>query len=388
MKRFNFDMVKYLITQSVKEWQADKASRLAAALSYYTIFSLPALLVLSLAIVGQFFDQAQARDRLLDEATALLGETGGEAIGQILENAADPQASTIAAIVSLVVLLFSASGVFAQLQDAMNTVWDVQPRPGQGILATIKNRFLSFTMVLGVGFLLLVSLLLSTVLSTIGEFLSGVAPEAVLFAQVINFVVSLAGITLLFALIFKVIPDVKIHWNDVWLGAFATAVLFSMGKWAIGLYLGQSAPASSYGAAGSLIILLLWVYYSSQLLFFGAEFTQVYANRYGGRIRPDENAIDLSESQRLHQGLARPSTVQAIAERPVSLPQRRTINLPQSTETAPRVVELSSAAKRVESSVATLHSAVVNILAVPTALWQVSRRPRRASRWPDRVNRS
>lgn len=287
-----------LVKETIKEWQEDKASRLAASLSYYTIFSLPPLLIISLAVVGRFYDQQKAQEQILLQASQLVGETGSEAIGQILENASDPTLSSAAAIISVVVLLFGASGVFTQLQEAMDTIWGVEPKPGRGVWGTIKDRFFSFTMVLGVGFLLLVSLILSTILASIGNFIAGLAPEAAVVAQLFNMVVSFVIITLLFALIYKVIPDVKVGWQDVWLGAAVTALLFTLGKWVIGFYLGQSAPSSAYGAAGSLIVLLLWVYYSAQILFFGAEFTQVYANRYGDRIVPDENAIRMPEAER------------------------------------------------------------------------------------------
>lgn len=299
----------YLITQSFKEWREDKASRLAAALSYYTIFSLPPLLIISLAIAGRFYSRQAAQEQLLSQTRDLIGQTGSEAIRQILENASDPTLSSVAAIIGVGVLLFGASGVFAQLQDAMDTIWEVAPKPGRGIIGTIKDRFFSFTMVLGVGFLLLVSLILSTILAAISQFISGWAPEAVLLARILNFVIMFGSVTFLFALIFKVIPDVKISWRDVWLGAVVTALLFSIGKWAIGFYLGQSAPASTYGAAGSLIALLLWVYYSAQILFLGAEFTQVYANRLGTKIVADDNAIPLTEKARIQEGIPRAETV-------------------------------------------------------------------------------
>jgi len=224
----NFQTVRDLVVQTFKEWQEDKASRLAAALSYYTIFSLPPLLIISLAIVGRFYDRQAAQDQLLAQVSGLVGETGQEAISQILDNAADPTLSSIAAIISIVILVFSASGVFTELQGAMNTIWEVEPKPGRGILGTIKDRFFSFTMVLVVGFLLLVSLILSTALAAVGEMLSGLAPDSVLLLQIVNFVISFAVVMLLFALIFKVIPDVKISWGDVWLGAAVTAVLFNM----------------------------------------------------------------------------------------------------------------------------------------------------------------
>lgn len=287
-----------LLKKTFKDWQEDKASRLAAALSYYTIFSLPPLLIISLAIAGRFYDRQVVQDEILAQASGLVGTTGSKAIGQILENASDPSLSSVAAIISVIILIFGASGVFTQLQDAMDTIWEVQPKPGRGILGTMKDRFFSFTMVLGVGFLLLVSLILSTVVAAVGEFVTGLASEAVILANILNFAISFGMVTLLFALIFKVIPDVQIGWRDVWLGAVVTALLFTLGKWAIGFYLGQSAPSSTYGAAGSLIVLLLWVYYSAQILFLGAEFTQVYAHQSGRSIIPDNDAVFMPDAQK------------------------------------------------------------------------------------------
>jgi membrane protein len=295
--------LRYLLTRTFREWSEDKASRLAAALSYYTVFSLPPLLVLSLAIAGLVYDRQAAQDQLLAQAGGLLGETGSEALVQILDNASDPAWGSIASIVSIALLFLGASGVFTQLQDAMNTIWEVKARPGRGILGTIKDRLLSFTMVLTVGFLLLVSLLLSTALVAVGEWVSGLAPDAVWLASIISFVISFGVISLLFALIFKTIPDVKIAWRDVWPGAVVTALLFNLGKWAIGAYLARSAPASAYGAAGSLIVVLLWVYYSAQILFLGAEFTQVYAGRFGKPIVADDNAVPLDPADMAQQGI-------------------------------------------------------------------------------------
>ncbi len=280
-------VLRYLFVQAFKEWREDHASRLAAGLSYYTAFSLPPILVIVLAVVGRFYDRQAVEERILAQVGELMGESGSDLIRLILENAQEPTTGSIAAIVSLVLLALGASGVFVQLQDAMDTIWEVAPRPNAGLLETIKTRFLSFTMVLTVGFLLLVSLVLSAALSAVSDLLSGFAAEAIVLARVLSFLVSFVGVTFLFALIFKVIPDARVRWRDVWIGALVTAVLFNIGKWAIGLYLGQSAPASAYGAAGSLIVFLLWVYYSAQILFFGAEFTQVYANRFGARIVPE-----------------------------------------------------------------------------------------------------
>ena len=188
-------------------------------------------------------------------------------------------------------LLFGASGVFGQLQASLNAIWGVQPKPGRGILGIIQDRILSFGFILVVGFLLLVSLLLTAAIALVGEWFGGMVPGIEILALILNSVLSLVVITLLFAMIFKFLPDAKIAWHDVWIGAFITAALFTVGKFALGLYLGKSGVSSSYGAAGSLIVLLLWVYYSAQILLFGAEFTQVYANRFGSHVAPSTNAI-------------------------------------------------------------------------------------------------
>lgn len=290
----NVNTLKFLITNTFKEWRDDNASRLAAALAYYTIFSIPPLLIISIAIAAQLFERATVQQQVIDQMSALIGAAGAEIAETVLENSSESDQSAIAAVISVVILLFGASGVFGELHSALNTIWEVQTKPGRGILGTLRDRFFSFTMVLGVGFLLLVSLMISTGLATVNEFISGALPGLVILAQVINFLVSFGIITVLFGLIFKVVPDVKIAWRDVWIGALVTAFLFTVGKFAIGLYLGNSAPGSTYGAAGSLIVLLLWVYYSAQILFLGAEFTQVYANNYGSHIVADEDAVPLT----------------------------------------------------------------------------------------------
>ena len=354
---------KYLVTQSFKEWSEDKASRLAAALAYYTVFSIPPLLIIVLAITGQVFDDAPAR--ITAEINSFIGETGGKAITEILENASKPGGTIVATIVSIITLFLGASGVFGQLQDALNTVWEVQADPNRGILATVKDRFFSFTMVLGVGFLLLVSLILTASLAALNEFVQGVVPGAMILAAIINFVISFATITLLFALIFKVIPDVTIDWQDVWIGAVVTAALFTFGKWGISFYLSRSAPASTYGAAGSLIIILLWVYYSAQILFLGAEFTQVYANKYGSHLVPEEGAVPLTEGMRAKQGIVRKEELQVTAaeqkNKPASAPP-----LPTWTGDAP----IPQPSPALQQKANQFHQTMVTILAVPTAVWQ------------------
>lgn len=353
-----FTDFKYLGLQTFKEWSEDKASRLAASLAYYTVFSIPPLLIIILAITGQVFDDAQAR--ITAEINSFIGDTGGEAITAILENASEPGETWLATIISVVTLFIGASGVFGQLQDALNTVWEVQADPNRGFLATIKDRFFSFTMVLGVGFLLLVSLIISASLAALNEFVTGFVPGAVILANILNFVISFAVITLLFALIYKVVPDVQITWDDVWIGAVVTALLFTLGKWGIGLYLGRSAPGSTYGAAGSLIVILLWVYYSAQILFLGAEFTQVYANRYGHRLEPERGAVPLSEEQRAKQGMTRKEDVKVKDE-------GRGLSSRPSLSHTTALLEPSPA---VQQGANRFHQAVVNVLAVPTAVWQ------------------
>jgi membrane protein len=194
-----------------------------------------------------------------------------------------------------VTLLFGASGVFGQLQVSLNRIWGVQPKPGRGILGVVQERILSFGFILVVGFLLLVSLILTAAISFVGQRFGELVPGMAVLAQLFNTIFSLVVITLLFAMMFKFLPDVRIAWRDVWVGAFITALLFSAGKFALGVYLGRSGVASSYGAAGSLIVLRVWVYYSSQIVFLGAEFTQVYANRFGSHVTPSSNAIAVSK---------------------------------------------------------------------------------------------
>lgn len=292
-----------LIKKTFSEWSEHKVGRLAAALAYYTIFSIPPLLIIAVAIAGQVFGQEVAQDRIVAQLSSLIGADSAEALQTMLANASHPGESIVAAIFGVIILLFGASGVFGQLQDALNTIWEVTPRPGRGILGMIKDRFFSFTMVLGVSFLLLVSLLISTALATVGEFISGLLPSLTILAQLINLLISLGAVTVVFALIFKVVPDVEVAWRDVGVGAAVTAVLFVVGQFAIGLYLGNSDFTSTYGAAGALVVILLWVFFSAQILFLGAEFTQVYANMYGSRIVPSENAVPVTKEAREKEGI-------------------------------------------------------------------------------------
>ncbi len=291
-----------LLRQTTSEWNEDKAPQLGAALAFYTALSIAPLLVITLGIVAFFLGTEAAGGQITQQLGALVGEEGGNAIADMIASTNKPTEGAVATVLSVVTLLFGASGVFGQLQTALNTIWEVKPKPDRGIWGIIRDRFLSFTMVMGMAFLLLVSLVITASIASLGSFLGNPPDSLKWIAQAVNCVVSFGVITLLFGLMFKLLPDVKMAWRDVWLGAILTAALFTIGKFAIGLYLGRSSMASSYGVAGSFVVLLVWVYYSAQILFFGAELTQVYANRFGSKIVPDENAEPRNEADRAEQG--------------------------------------------------------------------------------------
>ncbi len=282
-----------LFKQTFSEWLEDKAPQLGAALAYYTVFSLAPLVLVLLAIVGLIFrnDPGGAWNKITEQMSYFLDKSAVEVVQNIAQKAAQPNKSLLATIIGILLALFGASGVFGQLQDALNTIWGVKAKPGGGIWAFLRSRFLSFAMVGGICFLLLVSLTLESVLKGFSHYIQGVLPGGIVIAIAVYWIFDLAVIIILFAIIFKFLPDAKIQWRDVWIGAAMTAIFFAIGKWALGLYLGSGSAASAYGAASSLITLLLWVYYSSQILLFGAEFTQVYASQAGRGIAPDEDAI-------------------------------------------------------------------------------------------------
>ena len=282
-----------LLKQTFSEWLEDKAPQLGAALAYYTVFSLAPLVLLLLAIVGFLFhnDPAGAWRKMTEQMSYFLDKSAIDVVANIAQKASQPNKGLLATIIGVLLALFGASGVFGQLQDALNTIWGVKAKPGVGVGAFIRARFLSFAMVAGVCFLLLVSLVFESVLKGFSQYVQAMFPGGIVIALVVYSIFDLAGVMLLFGLIFKFLPDVKIQWRDVWIGAVMTAIFFAIGKWALGLYLGSGAAASAYGAASSLITLLLWIYYSSQILLFGAEFTLVYAARAGRAFVPDKYAV-------------------------------------------------------------------------------------------------
>src|SRR5256714_11057658 len=284
-----------LLKQTAVEWLDDKAPQLGAALAYYTVFSLAPLVLVLLAIIGVLYrdDPAGAWSRVTEQMGYFLDKSAVKVVTDIAAEASQPGKSTLATIIGIALALFGAGGVFGQLQDALNTIWGVKAKPGEGIASFLRARFVSFAMLGGVFFLLLVSLTVEAFLKGFSHYVQSHLPGGLVIAVSVYLVFDFAVVVLLFAMIFKFLPDAKIQWRDVWIGAAMTALFFGVGKWALGLYLGSGAAASAYGAASSLITLLLWIYYSSQILLFGAEFTQVYANQAGRRVEPSDHAVPI-----------------------------------------------------------------------------------------------
>jgi membrane protein len=287
-----------LFKNTASEWIQDKCPQLGAALAYFTVFSLAPLVLVLLAVFGLILGGSdQARQKITEQLQYLIDPSGIKVIQDIATNASKPQSGILATAIGVIVGLFGASGVFGQLQDALNTIWGVKPKPGGGIWGFIRTRFLSFAMVGGVCFLLLVSLTVETLLRGLNDYLKNMLPGGHILALAIFLLFDLAIIVLLFAMMFRYLPDAKIAWRDVWVGATLTAVLFVLGKFVLGLYLGSGAAGSAYGAASSLITLLLWIYYAAQILLFGAEFTQVYANTYGLHVEPQKHAVKVERKE-------------------------------------------------------------------------------------------
>lgn len=280
-----------LLKETVDEWQQDKVDRMAAALAYYTLFSIAPLLVIAVAVAGAVFGQEAARGEVVTQIQGLLGKAGAEVVQTALANTQNPQAGNgiVPTLISTLVLIFGASGVFVQLQDSLNAVWNVEVSSKAGVKAVVRKRILSFAMVITIGFILMVSLVVSAGLAAFSAFTNQLFPALASLWRLLNLGISLGTFTFLFALIYKYIPDIKIAWRDVLVGAAFTSVLFSIGKELLGLYLGNGAFGSTYGAAGSLVTVLAWIYYSVQIMLFGAEFTQVYTRKYGSHRSTHDN---------------------------------------------------------------------------------------------------
>jgi membrane protein len=294
-----------LIKQTLSDWNDDKVPRLGAALAYYALFSIPPLVVLVIASFSLFY-KGDVTEAILLQLSTLMG---ADTARIVIELSQVPDTGVgLAGFLGIFLLVFGATGVFAELQDAMNTIWEVKPKPGRGISGIIMDRFLSFTMILGIAFLLLVSMILTTLVEVVGSALASGVPGGKLIGHSLEVIASFTVVTILFAMMFKILPDVKIAWNDVWIGAAATSVLFTIGKLLIGLYLARGGVATPYGAAGSVVIMIAWVYYSAQILFLGAEFTKVYAHERGSRyIQVADNAEPVTNDERANQGL-KPTT--------------------------------------------------------------------------------
>ncbi|MGA8028518.1 MAG: YihY/virulence factor BrkB family protein [Bryobacteraceae bacterium] len=272
-----------LAKQTYTKWSDHQAPRLGASVAFYSLLSLAPLLLLITALIALVFDQHRAQGALIGEARQLIGDRGADAVQSLLKSAQKPSSGIFATLVAFITLLFGASGVFTELRDALNLMWDARPPDAAGFMGMIKQRLFCFGMVLSVGFLLLISLFVSAALTYLGHSFGQLVPMPPAILQAINFAVSFAVVTALFALMFKYVPAAEISWRNVAVGALGTALLFTLGKFLLGLYLGKASVGSTYGAAGSLVAVIVWIYYSAQIFFFGAEFTHVYAEAHAGK---------------------------------------------------------------------------------------------------------
>lgn len=286
------------LRELITNWGLHRCSAQSAALAFYTIFSLAPVLVIAITLAGFAFGEEAVRGQIVGEFEGLMGRDAALLVQEVLQSSGKPATGRMTAVIGVVTLLLGATAIFGQLQDALNNVWSVAPKPGAAITTLLRKRLHSFALVVGIGFLLLVSLVMSAALTGFSRYLERVLDLPVDFLQIANFVVSFAIITLLFAMTYRILPDVKIAWRDVWLGSLLTSLLFVVGKTLIGFYLGRTGVASAYGAAGSLVVILLWVYYSSLIFFFGAEFTRVHSRQFRTtRVQPEEGAVRVPEGQ-------------------------------------------------------------------------------------------
>jgi membrane protein len=303
LKAITGNKVVKLLTETFRDWMNDKALRLAAALAYYSVFSIAPMLVIAISVAGLVFGAEAVRGQLNEQLQGVIGAKAAEAVQSMVQGASKPQHGWIGTVTGVVVLILGASGVFGQLKDALNTIWEVKVIKKAGIMGLVRERLLNFGMVLVIGFLLLVSLMLTTAMAALNDFLGQALGVPAAVWAVVGFLLSLAMTTALFSLIFKVLPDAKVQWKNVWIGALVTAALFEIGKFGLGLYLGRESMQSTYGAAAAVVLLLLWVYYAACILLFGAEFTQVYARATGHAIEPAANAVAVTAETRAQEGL-------------------------------------------------------------------------------------
>jgi membrane protein len=279
-----------VLKRALAGWWADNVPRLGASLAYYTLFALAPILVIAIGVAGLVFGREAVRGEIVGQIEGLMGRQGAEAVQAMVEGASRPSASILATAIGAVTAFLGATGAFIELQTALNAIWRVKPKPGVSVKAFLVERLISFGLVVAVGFLLLVSLIVSAALAALNRYLGAAFPALTVVWQASNVLVSLGVVTLLFAMVYKVLPDVQLGWRDVWVGSLVTAGFFSIGKQIIGLYLGTSSVASSYGAAGSVVVLLIWVYYSAQVVLLGAEFTRHYVEHFRGAPPPEKHA--------------------------------------------------------------------------------------------------
>ena len=280
-----------IFKSTFKSWNDTDPFRQSAVIAYYAIFSIPGLLVLIISITGYFFGKDAVNENIISQISSTMGADTATSIKEMLTKVSESKSSVIGSVVSVSVLLMGATGVFVELQKSLNDIWHVKMMKQNGIWLIVKARLFSFGLIVAIAFLLLVSLVISTGLTALSGLIEGYTSDfMVIIFNILNFLFSLAVISLLFAMMYKILPDAKIEWKHVWVGSLITGLLFTVGKTALAFYFGTADPGSVYGAAGSVILMLLWVSYSSMIVFFGAEFTAAYARRYSGKIAPTENA--------------------------------------------------------------------------------------------------
>ena len=311
-EKFRIGMLPGLLQATWLEWQEDKVARLSAAFAYYTIFSIAPLIIIAITIAATVLGEKAASGQIQAQIQGAIGPEAAKTVQDMIEAASKARGTGVqASIIGVLVSLWGASNLFGQLQDSLNTIWEVTPKPSEGLWIMVRQRFLSFTMVLGLGFLLLVSLTASAIAMSFGTYVSDLVGIPPVSLQILNLSIAFVSTTVFFALVYKLLPDAEVEWRDVWIGALMTAVLFGIGRLLLSLWLGGGGTSSAYGAAGSLVVILLWVYYAAQILFFGAEFTQVFANRFGSKVRPSAHAMPATDGMREQQGLPRLGDLQA-----------------------------------------------------------------------------
>ena len=285
-----------ILWQTINDVLDNRVLKMSAALAYYTVFSIAPMLIVIISLCDIFFGRDAIEGSINQQIQSFVGPQAAQQIQQLLKNAAISNDITWASIVGIVSLVFAATGVFTEIQDSINMIWRLKAKPKKGIIKLVLNRLLSFSMVVGLGFILMVSLAVNALIAALANHLMQRFPQIqVYIVYLLNYVITFGTISFLFAIIFKLLPDARVKWRDVWVGAFTTAILFMLGKFAIGFYLGKSKVSSTYGAAGSIVIILLWVYYSAVILYFGAAFTRIYAQYIGRQIYPNDYAVFIQQ---------------------------------------------------------------------------------------------